>query len=474
MIKDRREAFLAAEKRRQAALKGNGRLFSEATRADGPYSAPTPKNPTPHAYSFCLPIATSEENLFEEARSQVAAFREKKIPWHKGVGGRPTTHLCSSQVCCVNFLAPLADIPDALLRLVKKTYPGAVQMLPVDPKGTRYVEFEWIGDPSRDYLDEAGKHSGVRTRGANCTSADAAVRYRDGDGLEHVVLIEWKYCESYRDLASIPSDRRLLADVEGVPTSSGLTRRGRYEHRLDEVVDLPEEVIFDDLCVEPLYQLMRQQLLAHEMETEGKEAATVSVLHLAPRANHDFARITSPAVREWAAKEYAGEDLGVTEAWRRLLKHRDRFEHRYIEDWFAPLLADPDPVLAQWRAYIRARYSSVVGQRKRLYVDMDGVLADFESGAEASLQTRSSRSTQDNPTKSQVSSVSWTLCPGPSRPSGRCRRFSRHTSCPLPPGKTRPLGRTRWCGSRSISATSPTSGSSSAMQGPEQGRLPGR
>jgi hypothetical protein len=107
---------------------------------------------------------------------------------------------------------------------------------------------------------------------------------------------------------------------------------------------------------------MRQQLLAYQMEHEGKEAATVTVLHLSPRANREFRRTTSPAVRQWAAKQFPGEDLAATEAWRRLLRHPNRFEHRHIEDWFAPLLTDDNSSLASWRSYISARYSWVTEQ----------------------------------------------------------------------------------------------------------------
>jgi hypothetical protein len=38
--------------------------------------------------------------------------------------------------------------------------------------------------------------NGRRTRGANCTSADAAVRFEREDGATQIALIEWKYAES--------------------------------------------------------------------------------------------------------------------------------------------------------------------------------------------------------------------------------------------------------------------------------------
>ena len=46
---------------------------------------------------------------------------------------------------------------------------------------------------------------------------------------------------------------------------------------------------YADLFVEPFYQLMRQQLLAHAMERSGElDADTVRVLHVAPATNTNF------------------------------------------------------------------------------------------------------------------------------------------------------------------------------------------
>jgi hypothetical protein len=346
--------FLAKEKKRQAAAKQDRQLFSPLADREGPYST----KPGVPLYPFCLPVQAAAENLFEGVRTQIQGFESRGIPWHKGVGGGPTTHLCSSQVCCVNFLAPFADKPSQLLALVRAVFPDAAEMLPVDEGRGDYIEFEWIGDPNRDYLDEAPKR-GRRTRGANCTSADAAVRFRLVDGREQVVLIEWKYCERYRDLQAIKMEARLLVKNGEAWTPSSQKRVDRYAGRLAAVAAVPAGLTFEDLYVEPLYQLMRQQLLAYEMESIGKEADVVSVLHLSPRANEDFKAITSPAVRGWAEANLPADQRNVVSAWSSLLKQSDRFRHAAIEDGFAPALASPDPKVAEWGAYVRARYSWV-------------------------------------------------------------------------------------------------------------------
>jgi hypothetical protein len=58
----------------------------------------------------------------------------------------------------------------------------------------RFLTFEYIGP--KDYLHEA--KNGVRIRGAHCTSVDAAFLHRGTDGVVELVLVEWKYTESYR------------------------------------------------------------------------------------------------------------------------------------------------------------------------------------------------------------------------------------------------------------------------------------
>ena len=117
--------------------------------------------------------------------------------------------------------------------------------------------FEWIG--LHDYLHES--NGTTPTRGANVTSADAAIRYRtlgrrDRDRTDRVEVHASRY----------PSPQ---------PTPNAAAhavRRGRYEDLWGSVVrtDLLE---LEDLFVEPIYQMLRQQMLAHEMEQAGELGA---------------------------------------------------------------------------------------------------------------------------------------------------------------------------------------------------------
>ncbi len=327
--------FLEEEKLRQVPLKADSPYFSEAARADGIY-----KNlPRP----FCLPLDRAEENLFEETRERAMAyFEECGIKWHDGhktdgsAPGKPSNHLCDSQVCCANFLFPFAHEPKALVELLRPLFPSIRAVLPME-RADQYVSFEWIGE--RNYLGENAARNGKRTRGANFTSADAAVMFEHGDGTRQIVLIEWKYTESYS-----PVDLRIAA--------SGTDRTSIYHH-LYEAEDFPLDKgllpSFGALFYEPFYQLLRQQMLANEMEKAHElRADRVSLLHIAPRRNTDFPRVTAPALAHLGRT--------VTEVWRRLVREPSRFASVNTEDLFGRFPIQRLPQLAGWWQYIAARY----------------------------------------------------------------------------------------------------------------------
>ena len=266
--------------------------------------------------------------------SAEALFAAKPaIQWHQFAG-----HGLSSQVCCVNFLLPLADKPAVLSRWI-----GAIlgisppEMLVVEPDRAGrdwYVAFEWIGE--HDYLNEADAKGG-RTRGANATAADAAVKFRDDEGHVHLVLIEWKYTESYG------------APLSGDP-------KGKRVQRYRDIAFAPDGPIRDDVGLvlqdffwEPFYQLLRQQMLAHAIECDPASGIDrARVLHLSPSGNAALHRVTAPALARF------GDD--AFEAFRAVLIDPDAFVGRTIEAAFAPLGAWPE---ATWFAWLCERYPTL-------------------------------------------------------------------------------------------------------------------
>lgn len=320
--------FLECEKITQAQFKATSSKISEAARNEGIYRG----KPRP----FCLPRNYAEENLYPPIRERAMQFWvDHHIKWHDGQDGKPSNHLCSSMVCGVNFLFPFADQQEALAEILRPFYPDLKHMLPVESGS--YVSFEWIG--AENYLGERVPKGGTRTRGANFTSTDGIVRFERGDGKRQVVLIEWKYTESYG------SQSYLIA-------SSGTDRSAIYQHLYD-APDCPinKDVLadFSDLFYEPFYQFMRQQFLAHEMEKAHElEADIVNVLHICPAHNEDFRKVTSPNLRK------LGDS--ATEVWRKLLMQSDRFLSVSVEELFGSLTVERVPAMADWLRYVNERY----------------------------------------------------------------------------------------------------------------------
>ncbi|MBI1877336.1 MAG: hypothetical protein HYR94_03725, partial [Chloroflexi bacterium] len=298
--------FLEFEKPRQAHFKATSRYFSDPARTDGEYKG--------KLRPFCLPCDCAEENLFPEIRSIMDYFAAHEIKWHDGQDGKPSNHLCDSQVCCANFLFPFSDKPHALVELLRPVFSTIQTVLPME-NGGPLISFEWIG--KENYLKEKIPRHGKRTRGANFTSADAAVMFEHINGMRQIVLIEWKYTESY-------------SSASFKIAKSGTDRTTIYWHLFDyDDCPLNKDLLpsFDALFYEPFYQLMRQQFLAHEMEKHRElRADVVSVLHIAPAHNADFRKVTSPALRP------LGES--VIDVWKKLVRTPDRFTSVSIEQLF--------------------------------------------------------------------------------------------------------------------------------------------
>ena len=294
------DPFVGAERARQAAWKRSTATLPDAARVAAPYLG-RETGPSDRTYEFCLPPQYATLSLLPEVRADaLALFAELGIPWHASVGGGPSNHLLDSQVQCVNALGQMVADPTRI-EAVFGSRLGVGQVLEVEPG--RFLTFEYIG-PSDVFGESPGRK---RTRGSKCTSVDAAFLHRHVDGFVELVLIEWKYTESYRPHQPDPRGDE--------------TRRRRYAPFLtaaDSPVD-HERLAFGDFLDEPLYQLMRQQLLAHELEkTQVLGAERVRVVHVLPKANLPYQRsLTRPSQLALGA--------AVSEVWSLLLRQPDRF-----------------------------------------------------------------------------------------------------------------------------------------------------
>jgi hypothetical protein len=287
--------FMAGERARAVAWKQATAMLPSEAKVPAPYAGKG------KAYDFCLPAQYAALSLLPEVRDQaIALFHELGIPWHRGIEGGPGSHLLSSQVQCVNALGQMVSEPERLGRAFGSLL-GIAEVLEIEPG--RHLTFEYIGDD--DCLNEAV--DGCRTRGAGCTSVDAAFLHRAIDGTVELVLVEWKYTERYGKRPIEPERDEI--------------RRSRYEALLAAPggpirLDL---LPFEELLQEPIYQLVRQQLLAHELERAHAHGADrVRVLHVLPAANNAYQQsLHGDAVRAVGAT--------VKEVWQQLLHRPDRF-----------------------------------------------------------------------------------------------------------------------------------------------------
>ena len=213
-----------------------------------------------------LTLGSEEDNLYLGIRGQGGAmevFKKRGIPWWKSSRSGddsqregPTRNMASSQVACVNFLLPLAEIPGALTAALRAIDDDVARVVEIGLGGnTSPVEFEWTG------VD--GTLEGKGTRGANATSIDAFLVAETKVGRKRAYLLEWKYVEDYL---------RATEDFKG-NGKSGDTRRERYlELYRGEFSSFDLEAVphLDEFMYEPFYQIMRQRLLVLQRRFKGE------------------------------------------------------------------------------------------------------------------------------------------------------------------------------------------------------------
>lgn len=102
----------------------------KATTTSLPREAKKPGRYGKGTYDFCLPTPWARHNLLLEAREiAVDRFTAADVRWHRELQYGPCNHLLSSQVQCVNALAPFVDDPEALAAIFGSFLPIA-QVLP--------------------------------------------------------------------------------------------------------------------------------------------------------------------------------------------------------------------------------------------------------------------------------------------------------------------------------------------------------
>lgn len=279
-------------------------------------------------YPFVL--INAEINLWRGIRNDALKyFEDNKIIWWPG-SDKPSGHLLSSQISCVNHLFFLRNEKDAALKVLQNINPEFSEVCPDFEGG--YVGFEVVSNGS--YLGEADQGK-EQTRGANCTSVDAMMTgILNGKKIQ--VLIEWKYTELYPK-----SDKSAEA--------GGATRKNRYDKLIDDK-DSPikRTVGIENFYYEPFYQLMRQTLLAWQMtQNKEKELNADDWLHLdvIPENNLNLRyQVPSPDLLQ----------TGIEQAWKSQLKEPHKYNTITPQRLLSPLIFDNK--YRSLFAYLNKRY----------------------------------------------------------------------------------------------------------------------
>lgn len=258
-------------------------------------------------------LTNPNHNLYTPIREDVLEyFSNNNISWWQG--NRPTGHILSSQIACLNHLFFIRKDKDSVLKLLNSICNEFIEVLPIScDKDKTYISFEVIsGD---DYLNE--KQS---IRGSQCTSIDAFIYAQHQNGELWLIPIEWKYTECYANQDKSTENR--AGDANKKLNSKGDKRLNRYttlintSNQLKTFPNYQGSVYFQ----EPFYQLMRQTLWAEQIilhKSSGKEpfkADNYMHIHVIPIANKDLLN-----------KKYkvSGEQMEYT--WRNCLKDQSKY-----------------------------------------------------------------------------------------------------------------------------------------------------
>lgn len=285
--------------------------------------------------SFVLQDGTA--NIFAPIKQDVIDyFADNGISWWGG--SKPTGHVLSSQIACLNHLFAVKNDGEAVLAMLNNIRPEFTEVLPIaSDKKPAYIAFEVVSDA--DHLRE-----GVSKRGSNCTSIDAFIYARHQSGQLWLIPIEWKYTEKYNNQDKSNEDRK------GEPAGSngkGLERMSRYNELItksDQLKSL-DNYAGSLYYFEPFYQLMRQTLWAENMiknkMQERLKADNYLHIHVIPAKNDELLK-----------KTYKASGADMESSWRSMLSDQSKYVIVAPQQLLSPIANK----YAELTDYLKTRY----------------------------------------------------------------------------------------------------------------------
>jgi len=305
-------SYLETERKKAIALIKNTNLFNgaESGRVITSKGKDYPKKEI---------LLNGIDNIYKPIQKDVLEYFIKNniVFWHtpgtKEPSKKPTGHILSSQVCCINHLFPIRHDKENVLRLAKAICADFIDVLPIktDEYSPGYIQFEAVSD--KDYLNEMKKTQSKLTRGSNCTSVDALIYAVHKNGSKYLIPIEWKYTESYND-----KEDKSVEDRKGAAKGT----EGKGKERLNRYSDLITNSQYlignppyrkSIYFFEPFYQLMRQTLWAEQM-IQHKKADNYIHVHIIPNENEEL-----------LYKKYRASKKPLRETWLDNLKDKEKY-----------------------------------------------------------------------------------------------------------------------------------------------------
>ena len=234
-------------------------------------------------------------------------FASNSINWW--MGKKPTGHMLSSQIACVNHLYPIRNDHEAVLSVARRIDPAieGVELLGNDNEAWRgYVSFEVVS--ATDHLNEKRGRSKKLTRGCQCTSVDAVILARKQEK-RLLIAIEWKYVERYYN-------------EDKSKDAAGETRIGRYTDLIEDSRQLrhlgKNNYKGSLYFFEPFYQMMRQTLWAEQM-VRHKDSELIKA--------DDFinVQVIPDGNKELRDKAYGSGKMGLRSTWEMWLSDSSKY-----------------------------------------------------------------------------------------------------------------------------------------------------
>jgi hypothetical protein len=292
-------------------------------------------------------------HLLPEANLEKAFFEPFLIPYmqaHDIAFHAESLNLRSSQACCLNFLYYLRQNLDLASEVLRGWFPELLKVIT--------IEFEYTGP--RAVTDWLGEPPGGK-RGQNRTSVDAAIWWADAQKKPRLTLVEWKYtekgfgkCGGYKSAGNADPKHCRTLDVPSITprTDCYLQQRTRRTNRRNYWDHMKEAGIHPQVFEKagcpfrgPLYQLLRQQLLAYWLDTHTDNTVDVAVACF--QDNQDLMR--SPRYLKHL-------DPHLPTAWRAFLDEPERYQVLHVEELLAHCDHLSGVATSPWREYLRERY----------------------------------------------------------------------------------------------------------------------